>query len=103
MNRIVDVSEHNGNIDWAKVKASGIVGAIIRCGYGQDQTGQDDKKWLRNVSECERLGIPYGVYLYSYAKTTGAVHGEINHALRLLKGHSPAWPVYFDSVHPVLR
>lgn len=97
MNRIVDVSEHNGNIDWAKVKASGIVGAIIRCGYGQDQTGQDDKKWLRNVSECERLGIPYGVYLYSYAKTTGAVHGEINHALRLLKGHSPAWPVYFDS------
>ena len=65
MNRIVDVSEHNRNIDWAKVKASGIVGAIIRCGYGQDQTGQDDKKWLRNVSECERLGIPYGVYLYS--------------------------------------
>ena len=97
MNRIVDVSEHNRNIDWAKVKASGIVGAIIRCGYGQDQAGQDDKKWLRNVSECERLGIPYGVYLYSYAKTTGAVQGEINHALRLLKGHSPAWPVYFDS------
>lgn len=100
MNRIVDVSEHNRNIDWAKVKASGIVGAIIRCGYGQDQTGQDDKKWLRNVSECERLGIPYGVYLYSYAKTTGAVQGEINHALRLLKGHSPAWPVYFDSEQP---
>lgn len=100
MSRVVDVSEHNGNIDWAKVKASGIVGAILRCGYGQDQTGQDDKKWLRNVSECERLGIPYGVYLYSYAKTTGAVQGEINHALRLLKGHSPAWPVYFDSEQP---
>ena len=97
MNRIVDVSEHNGNIDWAKAKSSGIVGAILRCGYGQDQTGQDDKKWQRNVSECERLGIPYGVYLYSYAKTTGAIQGEINHALRLLKGHSPAWPVYFDS------
>lgn len=97
MSRVVDVSEHNGNIDWTKARASGIVGAIIRCGYGQDQIGQDDKKWLRNVSECERLGIPYGVYLYSYAKTTGAVLGEINHALRLLKGHSPAWPVYFDS------
>ena len=100
MSRVVDVSEHNGNIDWAKVKASGIVGAIIRCGYGQDQIGQDDKKWLRNVSECERLGIPYGVYLYSYAKTTGAVQGEINHTLRLLNGHSPAWPVYFDSEQP---
>ena len=45
MSRVVDVSEHNKNIDWAKVKASGIVGVILRCGYGQDQIGQDDKKW----------------------------------------------------------
>ena len=63
----IDVSVHNGEIDWVKVKADGIDFAIIRCGYGQNQTNQDDSRWEYNVSECERLGIPYGVYLYSYA------------------------------------
>lgn len=65
----IDVSQYQGTIDWERVKASGIDFAIIRCGYGMNQTDQDDNQWLRNVSECERLGIPYGVYLYSYANT----------------------------------
>ena len=95
----IDVSYHNGIIDWEKVK-SAVSYAIIRCGYGQDQTNQDDKQWARNVSECERLGIPYGVYFYSYAKSTSRIQGEINHCLRLLKGHSPQLPVYFDSEEP---
>lgn len=98
--KIIDVSEHNGNIDWAKVKVSDVTAVILRCGYGQDQIGQDDKKWATNVAECERLGIPYGVYLYSYAKTTNAIQGEINHTLRCLKGHSPTLPIYFDSEEP---
>ena len=72
----IDVSEHNGIIDWAQVKASGIDFAIIRCGYGMDQTDQDDKQWLRNVTECERLGIPYGVYIYSYATNTDRAKSE---------------------------
>ena len=57
----IDVSEWQWDIDWAKVKASGIEFAIIRCGYGENQTDQDDAKFLRNVTECERLDIPYGV------------------------------------------
>ena len=65
----VDVSEHNGTINWEAAKADGVEFAIIRCGYGSDYTSQDDEQWLHNVTECERLGIPYGVYLYSYADT----------------------------------
>ena len=92
----IDVSEFQGNIDWAKVKASGIDFAIIRCGYGGNYTNQDDAKWQRNVSECERLGIPYGVYLYSYANSTAKAQSEAQHVLRLLKGHTPSYPVYYD-------
>lgn len=92
----VDISYHNGTINFEKLK-NAVDYVIIRCGYGQDMTSQDDKQWSRNVSECERLGIPYGVYFYSYAKTAGKIEGEIKHCLRLLKGHTPALPVFFDS------
>lgn len=57
----IDVSSWQGNIDWNKVKKSDIDFVIIRCGYGSDIKSQDDSKWERNVEECERLGIPYGV------------------------------------------
>lgn len=92
----IDVSQWQGNIDWEKVKADGIEFAMIRCGYGMDQTDQDDEKWEYNVSECERLGIPYGVYLYSYATTKERAASEASHVLRLLEGHTPSYPVYID-------
>ena len=92
----IDVSEHNRNIDWEKVKAAGIDYAIIRCGYGDNYDNQDDKQWLRNVSECERLGIPYGVYIYSYAQSTDMATSEAQHVLRLISGHKLSYPVYFD-------
>lgn len=92
----VDVSEHNGTINWEAAKADGVEFAIIRCGYGSDYTSQDDEQWLHNVTECERLGIPYGVYLYSYADTLDKARSEAQHVLRLLNGHTPAYPVYYD-------
>ena len=66
----IDVSRHQGTIDWKAVKNAGVEFAVIRCGYGDDETDQDDSQWERNVSQCEKLGIPYGVYLYSYATST---------------------------------
>ncbi|WP_346960990.1 GH25 family lysozyme [Faecalicatena contorta] len=92
----IDVSEHQGKIDWEKVKAAGIDFAILRCGYGNDESYQDDGQWARNVSECERLGIPYGVYIYSYATNLNMAKSEAAHVLRLLKGHTPSYPVYLD-------
>lgn len=93
---IIDVSHHNGVINWEQVKTSGCAGAILRCGYGGDISSQDDKQWVRNLSECERLGFPIGVYLYSYAKNDTQAKSELSHILRLAKGHTFQLPVFLD-------
>ena len=93
--RGIDVSEHNGTIDWEKVKNE-VDFAIIRCGYGEDTISQDDKTYLRNVMECERLGIPYGVYIYSYAINLDKAKSEVNHVIRLLKNKKPEYGIWFD-------
>ena len=93
----IDVSYRQGDIDWAKVKNSGQVDfAIIRCGFGMNEIKQDDSKWKYNSSECERLGIPYGVYLYSYADTVAKAKSEANHVIRLIKGKKLSYPIYYD-------
>ena len=92
----IDVSEHNGTIDWNKLKKTDVDYAIIRCGYGMNQTNQDDKKWSYNTSECEKAGIPYGVYLYSYADSTQKAVSEAEHVLRLIKGKKLSYPIYYD-------
>lgn len=97
MNRnVIDVSYHNGVIDWEKVKAAGVEGAILRCGYGMDQADQDDKQFKRNADECTRLGIPFGVYLYSYANNARKAESEAQHVLRLIAGYKLSYPVYYD-------
>ena len=92
----IDVSERQEDIDWAKVKNSGVKFVILRCGYGSNYSSQDDKKWERNVAACEKYNIPYGVYLYSYANSLSKVDSEVKHTLRLLEGHKPQLPVFYD-------
>lgn len=99
----IDVSKYQKEIDWEKVKASGVEFAIIRCGYGADEESQDDPYWERNVAACERLGIPYGVYLYSYADTVERAKSEAQHVLRLISGHKLSYPVYYDMEHSSLE
>lgn len=93
----VDVSEWQGLINWEKVKADGVDFAILRVGYRRSLP-MVDKQWLRNVAECERLGIPYGVYIYSYGKTVADATAEADHIIAQLQkgGHKPVYPVYFD-------
>lgn len=95
MKPIIDVSQHQGVFKWNNYKSK-ISGAIIRCGYGKDMTSQDDKQFKRNVSECERLGIPFGVYLYSYAKDKLSARLEAIHVERLIKGLNFSLPIYYD-------
>ena len=98
---LIDVSEHKGNIDWEAVKASGMVdGAILRCGYGMDLTRQDDTQFKRNADECTRLGIPFGVYIYSYANSNEKARSEAAHVLRLVKPYKLSYPVYLDLEEP---
>ena len=92
---VIDVSQHQGTIDWNTVKDK-IDGAILRCGYGDDLPSQDDTQFSRNLAECERLGIPYGVYLYSYATTEAQAKSELAHFLRLIKGYKPVLGTFLD-------
>ncbi|MGN0475889.1 MAG: Ig-like domain-containing protein [Ruminococcus sp.] len=92
----IDVSEWNGDIDWAKVAASDVDFAIIRCGIGDDYEYQDDKCFKKNVEGCIKNKIPFGVYIYSYALNTTMAKSEANHVLRLIKGFNLSFPVYYD-------
>ncbi len=92
---IIDVSEFNGTLDWDEIKGQ-IDGAIIRCGYGGNLVSQDDPQYARNVKECIRLQIPFGVYLYSYATTAAEAENEAEHVLRLVNGLNLSLPIYYD-------
>lgn len=92
----VDVSEWNGLVDWEVARSCGVDFAMIRCGVAYDDAYYDDGMWERNACECERLGIPYGVYLYSYATTVDGVYSEASHVIRLLDGHHPTMGVWYD-------
>ncbi len=95
MKRGIDVSSYQGKIDWEKVKPY-IDFAIIRCGYGNNLKSQDDVYFERNAKECLRLGIPFGVYLYSYATNLEEARSEVEHTLRLVKNYPLEYPVYLD-------
>ncbi len=92
----IDVSQWNGNINWAKVAKSDVDYAIIRVGYGDNYTYQDDTYFKKNVKGCIDNKIPFGVYIYSYAVNTTMAKSEANHVLRLIKGLKLDFPVYFD-------
>ena len=95
----IDVSQYQGEIDWERVNEH-IDFAILRCGYGQDIPGQDDPTFKRNADECTRLGIPFGVYLYSYATDERAALSEARHVMRLVKDYKMEYPVYLDLEDP---
>ena len=85
----IDISEHNGNIDLKPYKDKFV---IIRIGYSTTR----DAKATRNMDLCEKLGIPYGVYLYSYALTQAQARQEAEFTLRAIKGRKIQVGVWFD-------
>lgn len=96
---VIDVSEWQSAIDWQKVKDAGVDGVIIRLGWGWGNGF--DKTALYNISECKRLGIPFGVYVYSYAYDgeTGGYEGDNTVSLLQQAGVTPedlTYPVYYD-------
>lgn len=91
----IDVSEHNGALNWAKIKASGIRFAIIRTGYGK---GYTDKQFAANMKGALAQGIPVGVYHFSYALNAAGAKNEAAHVLSLLEPYRDkiTLPVFFD-------
>ena len=98
----VDISEHNGSVNFSTLKNNGVEFVIIRLGYGSNYTNQDDKRFAENVKKAEAAGMPWGAYLYSYAKNTSMAKSEAEHALRLLKGKTPLYGVWYDVEDPQL-
>lgn len=91
----IDVSKWQGEIDWAKVKKSGIQFAMLRCGYGMF-SGQHDEYFETNYKNAKANGIPVGAYHYSYAKSADEAKREADYCLSLLKGKSFEFPIAFD-------
>ncbi|MBQ7604166.1 MAG: hypothetical protein IJU75_04365 [Clostridia bacterium] len=100
VSRGIDVSTFQKEIDWDALREEYDAGrvdfVIIRCGYGDDFEEQDDYRYYRNVEECVRVGIPFGIYLYSYADSVAHAESELRHVLRLIDGYEPSYPVFYD-------
>lgn len=101
----IDVSSHNGYVNWGQVKGEKIDFAIIRCGYGNNSENgvtlynQDDGQFRHNVDGCRNNGIPFGVYIYSYATNTSMAQNEADHVVRLLRSVNTSgmsFPIYYD-------
>lgn len=90
--RFIDVSDWQGSVNWDKVKGS-IDGVILRAGCG---TTYMDKQFTRNIKECNRLGIPVGAYLLSYARSVSAAKAEAEALLKAVKSYKMQLPLAFD-------
>ena len=89
----IDISKHNGTIDFTKVKADGVKFVMIRAGYGANNI---DPQFKRNISECNRLNIPCGVYWFSYALTPAMAVKEAEYCLTAVKPYCLEYPIAYD-------
>lgn len=97
----IDVSSHQGSIDWAKVKKAGIEFAYIRIGYRGYETGRlcIDSCFEKNLRDAQKYGIKCGVYFYSVAVNEAEAIEEANLVLGALSGKGLQLPVYCDIEH----
>ena len=93
--RGIDVSQHEGIIDWEKVKDQ-IEYAILRLGWIGNSECRLDTQFERNYSECKRLGIPIGVYVFNYVKTPERAAECASWTLEQLTGKTLELPVFID-------
>lgn len=93
--RGIDVSVHNGSIDWHKVKNAGIQFAILRAGYGRELS-QKDARFEENYKNAKAVNMPIGAYWYSYAMTPEEARLEADVFLSVIKNKQFEMPVYFD-------
>ncbi|MGN1480692.1 glycoside hydrolase family 25 protein [Porcipelethomonas sp.] len=94
----VDVSVHQDNIDWNKVKESGIDFAMVRLGYRGYGTGEAhlDENYAENIQGARDAGIDAGVYFFSQAVTAGEAVEEANLVIESLEGLDINYPVVYD-------
>lgn len=91
--RGIDVSKWQGDINWKKVYSSGVDFAIIRSSYGNEHV---DEKLEANVAGCEKYGISYGFYHYTYATSVKEARKEARFFLKTIKKYKPDYPIVLD-------
>ena len=95
-----DFSKHQGTIDWASVKQSGVEFVILRAavrGYGSSGNLVTDSQIAANIKGALSQNIDVGIYVFSQAVTTEEAVEEAERALDIIKGYDIKLPIYFDS------
>lgn len=95
----IDVSKYQGDIDWEKVKASGVEYAIIRLGYrGMNEgTLELDPYYFDNIKDAAAAGVKVGIYFFSQAKNREEAVEEAEFVLENIKEYEITYPVVFDT------
>ncbi len=96
--KVIDVSRYQGEINWEKVKADGVQGAMLKTVSTNSRFGglYIDQQFERNYAECKRLGIPVGVYYYTYALTKQRVDEELTMLRKAIAGKTFEMPIAID-------
>ena len=94
----IDISKHNGNIDWNAVKNSGVQYVILRCGYRGSASGVlvEDQKFKKNIQGATAAGLKVGIYFFSQAVNEVEAVEEASMTLSLIKNYRITYPVYID-------
>jgi len=95
MMRGIDISKHQGTVDFSKVKAAGVQFVIIRAGFGKVAT-QKDPKFEEFYKGAKSVGLPVGAYWYSYATNEAEAKQEAKACLEVINGKQFDFPVWFD-------
>ena len=93
--KILDVSCHNGNVDFTQVKKAGYTGVILRAGFGKSIT-QKDKCFDTYYKDAKSAGLNVGAYWYSYSKTSSEALLEAKTFLQAIKNCQLELPCYYD-------
>lgn len=96
----IDVSQYQGNVDWNQVKGAGIAFAMLRGGYGKNNV---DPYFHQNASACQKLGIPFGIYWFSYAYNAQMAAQEAEYCAALAKQYKVTWPLAYDLEYDTVR
>ena len=89
----IDVSKHNGGVNWSQVAASGIKFTFIK--VGSTNSGIDPQ-FAANITGAQAAGLRTGVYIYSYATTPEQAANEANLVLQWIEPYTVNFPIVFD-------
>ena len=94
----IDVSNHQGDIDWEMVKNSGVEFVFIRIGYGHNREAKimEDEKFRQNLEGARKAGLKVGLYFYSYATEIWEAEEQANWIVKTLNGEKIDLPIVFD-------